>query len=110
MNSFLPIALCLLSAAPAACGNDLPSRLDLSGAVIVTAPNLASSEQKAVTVLVEEIEKRTGFRLQPAEKWPDAPKPVIVLGVVHELVERVRVPPGGGRGVQPEHARYRTAR
>ncbi len=35
--------------------------LDLSSAVVVAAPNLSATERKAVTVLVEEVEKRTGI-------------------------------------------------
>jgi hypothetical protein len=41
--------------------------LDLSGAVVVTPLKLSGPEEKAVTMLVEEVEKRTGIR------WPVAP-------------------------------------
>jgi len=42
------------------------SALDLSNAVVVPAPNLNVTERKAVTMLVDEVEKRTGIR------WPVA--------------------------------------
>lgn len=45
--------------------------IDLSGAVIVTNPGtLADSEAKAVTILVEEIQSRTGIALPTTTVWP----------------------------------------
>jgi hypothetical protein len=40
------------------------SALDLRGAVVVAAPNLTGTERRAVAMLVDEVEKRTGIR------WP----------------------------------------
>jgi hypothetical protein len=42
------------------------SALDLSGAVVVANPNLTGTERKAVAMLVDEVEKRTGIRWEMA--------------------------------------------
>ncbi len=45
--------------------------IDLSGAVIVTNPGtLANSEAMAVTVLMEEVQSRTGIALSTTATWP----------------------------------------
>src|SRR5579859_7450398 len=41
--------------------------LDLNGAVVVTPSKLSGPEEKAIAMLVDEVEKRTGIR------WPVAP-------------------------------------
>ena len=53
--------------------------LDLSRAVIVQPPGLSSREQKAVSVLNEEVEKRTGIEWRVVNSWPDS-GPAIVVG------------------------------
>jgi hypothetical protein len=58
-----------------------PKPVDFSGAVIVTAPELSAVEQKAVTVLRAEIDKRTGIQLQQTTHWPQSPTAVIALGL-----------------------------
>lgn len=54
--------------------------LDLKNAVIVTPPNLSGPERKAVTMLVEEVEKRTQVRLPTMTAWPASNAPVIAVG------------------------------
>src|SRR5258706_115304 len=55
--------------------------LDLTQAVLVTPPNLPASEKKAVTVLLEEVEKRSQIRWASVTEWPATPaKTAIVLG------------------------------
>src|SRR4051794_19270250 len=52
--------------------------LDLKTATIVPAANLSAPEKKAVTMLVEEIEKRTRLRLPVSDRKP-ASGPAIVV-------------------------------
>jgi hypothetical protein len=53
--------------------------LNVANAVVVPAPNLAGPEQKAVAMLLDEIEKRTRIRLSIADRWP-GPGPAIFVG------------------------------
>lgn len=54
--------------------------LELKNSVIVTPPNLSGPESKAVTMLVEEIEKRTALRLPKLTAWPTSNVTVIAVG------------------------------
>ena len=54
--------------------------LDLSHAVIVQPPALSRREQKAVSVLREEVEKRTGIEWQALDSWPASAPACIVIG------------------------------
>src|SRR6185295_17482308 len=62
--------------AKAACLN----ALDLKNAVVVSPPNLSSPEKKAVTMLVEEVEKRTHVLWPVTTVWPASNAPVILVG------------------------------
>src|SRR6266516_2716601 len=59
--------------------------LDLSKAVVVSPENLSGPEKKAVTMLVEEMGKRTDLRWERASSWPSSPTPVIAIGPVSAL-------------------------
>src|SRR5882672_1383929 len=59
--------------------------LDLSKAVVVFPENLSGPEQKAVTMLIEEVDKRTRIRWERASSWPASPTPVIAVGTVSAL-------------------------
>jgi hypothetical protein len=54
--------------------------VDLTKAIIVTPPGLSGPETKAVTMLVEEVEKRTQIRWPRASDWPTDASSVIVVG------------------------------
>jgi hypothetical protein len=54
--------------------------LNLTEAVIVAPPGLTSREEKAITLLVEEVEKRTGIRWPVIHTFPRSSQPVITLG------------------------------
>ena len=70
--------------------------INLRDAVVVTRPgDLPLAEQSAATVLIEEVEKRTGIRLPRSTSWP-ADKVVIAIST------RTNVP-GWGREV-PQRA------
>ena len=47
------------------------TQIDLTQTVIVTPSTLSGPENKAVQMLIEEVEKRSGVRWQRAEKAPD---------------------------------------
>ncbi|HEY2252678.1 MAG TPA: hypothetical protein VGH74_16505, partial [Planctomycetaceae bacterium] len=54
---------------------------DLTRAVVVTPRDLSPREKKAVTMLVDEVEKRTQIRWQVVSEWPQAAgAPVVVVG------------------------------
>jgi hypothetical protein len=62
--------------------------LDLSNAVVVFPSNLSGPERKAVTMLVEEVEKRTRIRWPELTAWPAAGSsavPVIAVGLKSQL-------------------------
>ncbi|MBI3852907.1 MAG: hypothetical protein HY298_21850 [Verrucomicrobia bacterium] len=54
--------------------------LDLSKAVIFFPSNLSATERKAVTMLVEEVEKRTQIRMESSSSWPSSATTVIAVG------------------------------
>ncbi|MEJ2009619.1 MAG: alpha-glucuronidase family glycosyl hydrolase [Acidobacteriota bacterium] len=68
-----------------AAGDD--ELIDLSQATIVSPQEPSRREQKAVQVLVEEIEKRTGIRLPVTSGWPATPTTTIVVGSAKTLRE-----------------------
>jgi hypothetical protein len=77
------LLILLLSAAPILA-------LDLSRATVVCAPNISALENRAVTVLVEEVEKRSQIRWAVSHVRPPAGTPVV-------LVERGSGPAEGFR-------------
>jgi len=74
------IALLLLLSASVVAGE-----VDLSRAVVVTPEGLNRREKKAVTLLVEEVEKRTGRRLAVSQQWPSPAMAVVAVGPVAAL-------------------------
>src|SRR5437660_2798828 len=79
---FLATALILL-----ALGTMRASALDLTNALVVFPPRLSGPERKAVTMLVEEVEKRTGVRWPAVTIWPSSNAPVIFVGTRSELAD-----------------------
>src|SRR6266550_9194974 len=75
------ILLCCVLLAPLAHS----AALDLSKAVVVSPENLSGPEKKAVTLLVEEVDKRTQIRWERASSWPSSPTPVIAVGPASAL-------------------------
>jgi hypothetical protein len=59
--------------------------LDLSQAAIVQPPTLSRREQKAVSVLAEEVERRTGIQWQAVNSWPASVSASILVGPVAAL-------------------------
>ncbi len=69
------ISLAVL-AAPAARA----AEIDLTRAVVVVPDGLSGPEEKAVRVLVEEVQARSGITWDVMLRWPTGPVPVIVVG------------------------------
>ncbi|MGH9469269.1 MAG: hypothetical protein ACRD1N_02870 [Terriglobia bacterium] len=66
-------------AAQASGAPETVRQLDLSNAVVFAPPGLSKREQKAVQVLIEEVERRTEVRWRSTESWPaSAPVRVVV--------------------------------
>lgn len=66
----------------------LPARaaeLDLSRAVVLTAPNASRPELKAVELLLDEVQKRAQIRWATTTTWPAEQTPVIVLATAKSL-------------------------
>jgi len=59
--------------------------LDLSKAIVVSPQQLSGPEGKAVTMLIEEVEKRTQIHWERASAWPSGSAAVIAVGVESEL-------------------------
>ncbi len=59
--------------------------LDFTNSVIVTPAKLERLEQKAITVLREEIQKRTGIQLRTLTEWPKNQQPVIAVGQTGQM-------------------------
>ena len=54
--------------------------VDLSKAVVVVAPDATVRERKLISMLVDEVAKRSDVRLTTAEKWPPVGTAVIAVG------------------------------
>jgi hypothetical protein len=61
--------------------------IDLSRAVVFAPPTLNATERQAITMLVEEVEKRTQILLPRADSWPAPQVAAIVLGTSAQLAE-----------------------
>ncbi|MHC4584341.1 MAG: hypothetical protein ACYS3N_07400, partial [Planctomycetota bacterium] len=61
------------------------AELDFTNSVIVTSRKLEKLEQKALTVLKEEIQKRTGIKLNTVTRWPGNKQSVIAIGQKEQI-------------------------
>jgi len=67
---------------------DLPASgasFDFTNSVIVKPLKLERLEQKAITVLREEIQKRTGIQLSTLTEWPKNQQSVIAVGQTEQM-------------------------
>jgi hypothetical protein len=77
---------------------------NLNQAVVVCPARWTGPERKAVAVLVEEVEKRSGIRWRTAHQWPAEGQPVVAVTLASGLAEfRGRyagepAPPSGPEG------------
>jgi hypothetical protein len=76
--------------------------LDLSKSVVVAPPNLSPQEKTAITVLVEEVQKRTQMRLPVQPAMPNKGTPSIIAAPTAKLpaglATRLVAPPRGDEG------------
>jgi hypothetical protein len=79
------VGLCGLTVLCAPVGAVCAGLLDVTRAVVVTPPGLSAPEQRATTMLIEEVEKRTGVRWGRIERWPEEVRPVVSLGPLSAL-------------------------
>ena len=68
--------------------------LDLSRALVFAPASLSGPEQKAVTMLIEEVEKRTHLRWKSGASWPTSDRPVIAVGSAAALRDVTAALPG----------------
>ena len=61
------------------------TNLDFTNSVIVTPRKLGKLERKAITVLQEEINRRTGIQLNTLTEWPKNKQPVIAIGQEQQM-------------------------
>jgi hypothetical protein len=87
---FLPTAWALTAISAAA--------LDLKQAAVVMPRGLSGPEQKAVTMLIQEVEKRTHLQWPETNDWPGTSAPVIVVGTGAELKQLGALALSTGRG------------
>ncbi|MHB1556574.1 MAG: hypothetical protein ACYC61_03720 [Isosphaeraceae bacterium] len=69
---------------PAAARADA-KEIDLTRAVVVVPDGLSGPEEKAVHVLVEEVEARSGIRWDVMLRWPTGEVPVVAVGPMRLL-------------------------
>ena len=69
--------------------------IDLRDAVVVAPDSLSRREQKAVQVLVEEVEKRTELRWPVVDRLESGARPAIVVGTDHSLKNGAAELPSG---------------
>ena len=89
------------------------STLELRDAIVVAPRASSKREQKAVQVLVEEVEKRTGMRWQVVEQWKAAAPAAVLVGSQEALKEsRSELPRefqlSGGQPTGPEGFRLQS--
>ena len=88
---------------------------DYSGALVIAPPGLSKPEQKAVEMLVDEVQRRSRLRWDVAEAWDDEEaKPKIIVGsrdTLKPLAETVGEGPGSAEdGDRPEGFRIWTVK
>jgi len=59
--------------------------LEFTNSIIIVPSKLERLEQKAITVLREEIHKRTGIQLNTLTEWPENRRPVIAVGQAEQM-------------------------
>jgi hypothetical protein len=88
-------------------GNEPAMMIDLSDAVVVAPSGLSRQEQKAVSVLVEEVESRSGRRWGVRENWPAAGAPIVAVGRSGALPDQAVKLLGEAPARQPKAEGYR---
>lgn len=80
-TAFTCMFVCLAAAAQAPSTKDAATMdIDLSQAILITPATLSPQEQKAVDLLLDEVERRTGVRWPETHEWPAHPATVVAVG------------------------------
>jgi hypothetical protein len=79
--------------------------IDLAQAVVVAPPELSIPEQKAIAMLIEEVEKRTLIRWPRRDSLPENVDPVIAVGQVAPLAALLDHGVEGGGAAEGFHIR-----
>jgi len=64
---------------------DSSPHIDLTNSIVVIPQDLSGPEHRALTMLVEEVEKRARVHWPTATAWPLSPTPVIAVGTASTL-------------------------
>lgn len=73
--------------------------MDLTRSTVICASRLSAPERKAVAMLSEEVEKRSGIKWATLEEWPAGDGPLIIVavqtdrGALEKLGRAVSLPP-----------------
>ncbi len=65
--------------------------IDIYDAFVLTPNDISRVEAKAITVLIEEVEKRTGIKLPVVHQWEGEDRTIIIVGSEKSL-EGLRIP------------------
>ncbi len=78
------------------------AELSLEQVVVICGRQLPQPQQKAVQMLVEEVEKRAQIRWPVVHEWPAAGTPVILIGQAAEVAKLggARLPAGAATGAE----------
>jgi len=85
MLAFLAVGYLSINGWCSAVPADQPNTLDLQSAIVVTPPDLSGPEQKAVAMLLDEVEKRSLVRWPVMQEWPSNAQTVIAAGIATSL-------------------------
>jgi hypothetical protein len=106
----LLLFLCAALVATHASARAGDGAVDLSRAVVVTPPGLSGPENKAVLLLLDEVEKRTQIRWQRSERWPAEAVPVVAVGqatALRAFSNHLKIPAGNTASQQLPAEGYR---
>ena len=86
---FFIVLICLLSGIGLVLNSfaNEYQEVDITQTVIVTKGSLKDSEKKAIEILQDEIQQRTGLRLKHSGSWPDEKNPVIFICGIKEFLK-----------------------
>jgi len=92
------VLLCVGALGVGARGEGVPRMADYSKALVVAPPGLSKPEQKAVEMLVDEVQRRSRLRWDVAETWDEAQnEPRVIVGskeTLKPLAEKLGEGPG----------------
>lgn len=82
-SGLIGIALCGVPPATHAAVEE--NEIELCGAILVTPRDMEQRQQKAIAMLLDETEGRSGVRWTGSHEWPSDGRPVIAVGLASAL-------------------------